>query len=194
MKNLIILVALIPLVMAGCKKKNTSSSNATEEQAKPSSELVLMTFSKSSCYGRCPAYVATIMPDGKIDFNSRANTPVVGSYTFQADVSFVEEVMSRANDINFFELEDKYDNEYVTDLPATVLTIEMTDKKKGVIARHEVPAQVTEFYTYIHEEIMKLAEERKKIDPTSISGESGAKKELPKAKEAHPYKRGEGKL
>lgn len=166
MKKLILLLSIIGLIFTvACKKKDANSSVESKLEIKtPKEELALMIFSKSSCYGKCPTYTATITPEGVVDFNSRGNTPVIGIHTLQAREGFVDEVMERANNIKFYDLQDKYDSEYVTDIPSTTLKIETTERSKSVYSRYKSPEEVKEFYNFIHDELMLLAEVKNKVE------------------------------
>lgn len=158
----IALILMITLAIMGCKKKNTSASNKEENNAKTEisndEALVMITFAKSSCFGECPTYTATIMPDGSIDYNGRKFMPLIGSHLIQANKKFAQSILGKANEIGFFNLQDKYDNDKLMDVPSTTLTIETTTNNKTVYARYQTPKELDELNTYIHDEIYRMAE------------------------------------
>ena len=171
MKKVLLVLGAVSLLLAvSCKKKNTDSSVESKVEVKEEKEeLALIVFSKSACFGKCPTYVATITPEGVIDLNARANMPLQGAHTLKAREGFIEEIMERANKMKFYELKDKYDNEYVTDIPGTTLKIETTDRSKSVYARYEIPEDVLALNKFIHDEIMLLAEKQKDLKDAKLN-------------------------
>ena len=50
-----------------------------------------------------------------------------------------------ATEISYFEMQDEYDNENVTDLPETITSIVMGGKRKSVRKRYQFPASLNAF-------------------------------------------------
>lgn len=168
MKKIVIALITIGLFATACKKAPVATSTSNEQTTKSENDLVLITFAKSPCFGTCPYYSATILPDGTVNFNGIKHTDLIGEHKLKASSSFAEEVYKRAKEINFFELNDEYDNKSVMDIPATTLTIQTKDVNKAVMARWETPKELGELNEYVHTEILRLvkskkAESKKKI-------------------------------
>lgn len=160
----ILLISLAFLTFLACKKKdvdNSGEDKVAEKKVVKTGKLEIITFSKSSCYGTCPAYTATITEEGDIDFNGRAHTPLIGSHMLKTNDQFLENVMRKAEEIKFFSLNDKYDNKFVTDIPSTTLKIQTNKNDKSIYSRYETPKGLVELNNFIHEEIMRLVEVEK---------------------------------
>ena len=190
MKKLIFIGLGAALLFASCKKKdvsNSSDSNKVESKEElnvVSENVTLIQFSKSSCYGKCPTYSFTLTPEGLMAYNGVANVPLIGEHKIKANANFASSILERALAINYFELKEKYDNQYVTDIPSTTLSIE-TDKRSGkTYARHEIPTDLLELNDYIHEEVMNLTQAiaRIKKEPRIITVDPGDLKQRPEKK------------
>lgn len=193
MKKLLYIMLASSVILTACKKKTISSSDKVketevEEVVDVNEKVTLIQFSKSACYGKCPTYTVTLTPDGKMDYNGIANMPLLGSHIIKANSSFAKDILDRANSVNFFEFNDKYDNQYVTDIPSTTLNIETNQRKKTTYARHEIPSELMGLNTYVHEEIMKIVEmvSDSKKEPRVIEGINPGKiKQIPEKRILH---------
>ena len=61
----------------------------------------------------------------------------------------MKEIMSKLNDLDFFNLKDKYDI-MITDIPSTIITVYKNNKQKRVIARAKIPQKLIDFNNLIH--------------------------------------------
>jgi hypothetical protein len=89
---------------------------------------------RTMCFGSCPDYSLTITSDGKVTFEGRHYTKVIGTKTTTIDKVKMAELAIEVQKADFFGLLDEYD-EYsamVTDNPTYTLSIQMGGKSKTV--------------------------------------------------------------
>ena len=110
----------------------------------------------SSCFGKCPQYNATIMPDGRVSLKAIANVSILGTRILKFKPEVINKIMTDLDNVNFFELDSVYDNQYVMDIPQTSLTVTSNFGEKSVMSRYDAPQDLIIFYKYIHTELMVL--------------------------------------
>lgn len=98
---------------------------------------------RTFCFGRCPVYKMKIYADGSVEYEGIQNMVITGKYTTILDKSQMNAFLKKAEEIKFYELEDRYDDEMVTDLPSTTLTV-IDDKGelKTVFCRYQFPKRI----------------------------------------------------
>lgn len=106
MKNLKYLSLLIILILG------VASVNAQESEAN-----VAITLERTPCFGACPVYTVTILDDGTVNYNGTNFVEVTGEQTTQIDPATVALMVQAFEDAGFFEWNEAYDTQTVTDLP-----------------------------------------------------------------------------
>ena len=76
--------------------------------------------SHGGCYGTCPVYTATIMPDGSVHYHGKAFTTLLGKHDGRVPAWQFAELAKRIHDAKLETYRDRYASS-VTDL-ATVVT------------------------------------------------------------------------
>lgn len=93
---------------------------------------------RTMCFGSCPAYNLEFRGDGTAQYEGFANVEKIGVYRAKVDEADLLFMMNEFNKINFFELNDIYDDR-VTDIPTYTVKYQLGDKKKTVIDRFGPP-------------------------------------------------------
>jgi hypothetical protein len=103
----------------------------------------------------CPIFELTVMKDGRAFYLGKNHVDRIGR--FQAMVSYtdVQQVLSKAKEIGYFELKAEYDNESVHDLPDIITGVAHEGKLHRVRNRYKGPAALRMLYTELDSLIEK---------------------------------------
>ena len=126
----------------------TEPVSTTTSSTLPVKESLLLSLERTPCFGKCPTYKYTILTTGKIIYNGSQNTKNIGSYTAQLNKSQLEEIKNQIKILDAFSLQDKYDAK-VTDIPSTILVINIDGKKKKIYDRHGAPEKLKQFEKFV---------------------------------------------
>lgn len=148
------------LCLLGCKQDDSDSASFPAIDHKD----LLITLERSGCYGSCPAYKLTIAGDGRVVFESRAQSGnvtsmrpstappeggvlVPGRHEVRVAPSTIDALIDRFRRAQFFSLKDQY-RAQVTDSPTVVLSIDTGHGRKRVLdyvgEEAGMPASVSE--------------------------------------------------
>lgn len=162
MPTLIIAAALLAFA-GGCKSKEKvpdASENVatTMEQGDPAKEVIreaaeypaattnmegdsiFFSIERTACFGSCPTYKLTILQDGSATYQGRRFAAREGRYTGQVDAATMYALKAAADSLDFYKLEDKYDQP-VTDLPSVIIRVHADERDKQVIGRVGSPEE-----------------------------------------------------
>lgn len=128
MKTLVLLIAVI-LTATSCKTKK----EATQTDSKP-----IITFQKTSCYGKCPVYSLEIFANGKIKFKGEKNIDKIGNYNKTISKKEIEKLKESFISAGFFDLKDEYTSKK-TDLPTTFIAFENKGQYKKIKDYSDAP-------------------------------------------------------
>ena len=92
---------------------------------------VKIEFSRTECYGRCPACSVTIRGDGSVHFSGQRYVLIPGDHETHIAPDAVMELVRQFERTRFFAAGDKYIAE-VTDNPTYTLTLTVAGKSKTV--------------------------------------------------------------
>lgn len=168
MKKALFFTILIGLLAACASKKsttnpdttNTSSNSSTEHQivfqdVQPGDSL-FASIAKSYCFGKCPVFTLHIYNSGYAVYNGTANVNLMGRHTTRLTKEQMVYLIDKANEINYFELKDVYDNEGVTDIPSTTTSIVINGQRKSVKKRFDFPKSLLTFEAAFDDLIKRL--------------------------------------
>ena len=166
MKQLIYI--FLTLSFFACKNSNTTSTSAKSEEIVLNSDEPVLIFKKTGCYGTCPMYDVVVYGNGNMSYTGKRFVKLVGTRDdLKMSTEFVKEVLSKAKEIKFFEMQDVYDQK-ITDLPSTYTTIIDGTTSKKVTARAGIPAELKDFNQWIHLEIMKIVDKETPSDINKV--------------------------
>lgn len=142
------------LALAACNKNNAQSTSQKENNKSAEANLPVIEFRRTPCFGACPIYNAQITRDGNITYEGINFVTKTGKFTAKTDVVLVEDLLSRADNINFWQLDSLYATG-ATDFPSQVLTIRKDGKKKTISSEGEGPAELQNLMRSVDEVIME---------------------------------------
>lgn len=145
--SIIILVA----VAYGCTPKINTGHSTTPLR-------VSVALQKTMCFGTCPSYSFESLSDGRATLTvGRFAEDVIGrgldkgNYTGTLDLESLDQIVLKARALDYFSLNEKYDDPMLMDLPATISTIE----GHYVYNRYNGP-NLEELYTLIERTMSKV--------------------------------------
>lgn len=165
MRFILLLPILISLSVS-CKSKKIQSKvvkkEAVEvvekestpfiEQAKKDlPDSLVVRLQRTACFGRCPIYTLSFYKDGTAIFKGEKWVEKEGLYKGRVTESNLNNIISKAKEIGFYEMDNQYDSEYVTDLPSTITTLKGESGFKVVANRYEGPELLYELEKLIDE-------------------------------------------
>ncbi|MFT6716344.1 MAG: hypothetical protein ACJA0Q_000980 [Saprospiraceae bacterium] len=156
MKKVIVgmLVMMLMVACSSTKEVANNSNSITEETVTKTNEVKkveLLTFKRTSCFGRCPVYDLKIYSDKTCEVDGKLFFIVEGIHQGALTQSQYDDVLKRIKDINYFELKDVYDDPFVQDIPASYVSVQLDGKAKSIKSRYNSPKELTIFLTYLHE-------------------------------------------
>ena len=148
-----LLAITLALTIPACAQKaNTKKAAAEAQTATP-----VLTFERTPCFGRCPAYRAQVFADGRVAYTGHKDVRVLGEKEFQLSAAAVAEMQRQAKAIHFEKLQDKY-SQYTTDLPSTIVAVLQPDGQlKTVVVEEGAPDELMGFLNYLRGQFDPLA-------------------------------------
>lgn len=147
------LLIAVPLLFISCKqtiKKNSQSKSEITE---------VLTLEKTECFGQCPIYKFSIYSDLTCKISPTRFAIVKSLSQSTVSQSEIDEILEFAKQIKFWSLEDEYDNKSVSDLPATILTINNNNQSKTIRSRANIPILLGK----LNKKVSDIAENREWI-------------------------------
>lgn len=163
----ILLTTLILLFYFDCNsvKNNNSTGNNLQNQFVTDKlpEDLLITLTRSLCYGTCPAYTLSVKSDGSVLFEGEKFTKTVGKAEAKISGEKVRQLMKEFEDADYLNLNGKYDNQncyQVTDNPSAITSIQIRGKQKSIDHYRGCKQGTDDF----EKELAKLTQLENKID------------------------------
>jgi hypothetical protein len=117
---------------------------------------VMITLTRSMCFGFCPAYSVTINGDGEVVYVGERHVNVTGERRARISQAEVRSLLRRFDEIGFDELRDEY-RAHVTDLPTYTITLERNGRRKTVVDYGGVDAGMPRALRALQDEIDRAA-------------------------------------
>jgi hypothetical protein len=93
----------------------------------------LATLERTACFGPCPVYSVALFEDGTMVYTGIANVDNIGVYTFEADPLAVESIAQRADIFGYFDWQDAYDTQVMTDQETVITSVRWEDQSKRIV-------------------------------------------------------------
>ena len=145
---LFVIVFISTLVSCKPQEKKTTTTTAVEDTT------VFLKMQRTPCYGKCPSYVVEIFNNGKVSYLGKMFVDYVGQHEANLSKSEVDLIKTKINEINFFELKDKYDSP-ATDIPSTIFEVTLNKQFKKITNRHNGPPELKELEKLVEEIVYK---------------------------------------
>lgn len=152
--RIILFIISISVVFASCAKhKNAPQAQVISQVIEPTevSEVndTMLYYSRGACFGMCPIFELTVMKDGRAVYLGKNHVDRIGRYQAMVSYTDVQQVLSKANEIGYFDLKEVYDNENVHDLPNIITGIAHEGHLHRVRNRYKGPAALRNLYTQL---------------------------------------------
>ncbi len=135
-----LLLVFLVLFACGSSKKGTEIKEINKE--------LIISLERTPCYGTCPIYKIKIFSDGSAFYHGERFVEKIGNYEFSVSKETLNYILKKADEIGFFELEDKY-TANITDLPKTITFIKNGKHKKRVVDYYGAPKILKEFESLV---------------------------------------------
>jgi hypothetical protein len=124
------------------ERKAQESKSAETNQLE---EIPVFSMQRGYCFGTCPVFDFKIYENGRATYTGTANVANVGNYAAENVLVLRDSILNAAENIGFIMLLDSYDNQFITDLPATTYSLKVDDRQKVVVCRFSCPEQLIDF-------------------------------------------------
>ncbi|WP_276134652.1 DUF6438 domain-containing protein [Polluticoccus soli] len=133
-KNILAIGALLVIVLTACaqQKKNTSSTTTqTTISNKQAKQLNYVGMERTACFGRCPAYLIELYPDGLVRYTSRNFTEYEGVYEKNIGAQKTQEIITDFKNYRVDTCRNNYEA-YIQDLPGIIYTFKFGTTEKRI--------------------------------------------------------------
>jgi len=103
------------------------------------SDSLLISYERSPCFGRCPVFKIKVYESGFTTYQGVNFVEYMGYFYTRIDAEKLQQIHAAITRSDFFNLEDRYDNEKITDLPSRIYQVDAMGMNKRIIARYEAP-------------------------------------------------------
>ncbi len=124
------------------------SKNRSEQKTKEVNKELIISLERTPCYGTCPIYKMEIFSDGSAFYHGERFVDKMGDFQFTVSKETINYILKRAEEIGFFEMEDKYTGN-ITDLPKTITFIKSEKAEKKIIDYYNAPKILKEFESLV---------------------------------------------
>jgi hypothetical protein len=150
--KLLFATMLVAFIGWGCNSSQEVVGGQTEEIA---SENFYMRIERTPCFGACPTDILVIQ-NRELTYEGIRHVDRQGKYTATLTEAQFDALRQKFDALNFFEFEDKYDAG-VSDLPSTIIEVNINDSTKQVINRYMGPRELKSFEIWVFSYVDKLS-------------------------------------
>lgn len=141
----IISLLIFSVISTGTVPQSNQNTQEQEvQQPLPTKESLLLTLERTPCFGKCPTYKYSIYTTGRVIYNGVENVKNIGTYKAQLTKAQIEKIKNNIESAKIFSLKNKYDSQ-ITDIPSTLLVINIDGQKKKIYDRYGAPEELTKF-------------------------------------------------
>jgi hypothetical protein len=114
------------------------SAQASSPKTAAHAAITSIKIERTPCFGRCPVYKASLLPDGTVQYFGERFVPKLGNWRAKIGDSDFKRLSRLSEKLGFFNLKNNYSRP-VTDLPTTIITITRGTKVKSVSCYGQEP-------------------------------------------------------
>ncbi|MBI3260666.1 MAG: hypothetical protein HYZ54_14500 [Ignavibacteriae bacterium] len=118
-----VFVLLITISLFSC-----SHTKTVKDGRDFSNDTVML--QRTICYGQCPAYKIAVLGSGKVEFEGFKFSKTQGKVSVDIPLDSAKTLISEIEQSDFFSWKDEYNNQDVTDLASTFVTVVLSGNKK----------------------------------------------------------------
>jgi hypothetical protein len=154
-KNFLTVTLLVTLstLFVSCSKPNGEDKFGISKNAKAAVYI-----RKTPCYGKCPAYEATLYGNGQVLYNGKSNVELLGRYLFTLPVKTINNIQNQARRAGYHKLNKEY--MVNPDLPSVITTITYDGKTSTIEVQGNAPDRLKDLLVFIDQEVMTMTKEQ----------------------------------
>ena len=150
--KLLISTLLVAFIGWGCNPSQEVTGGQKDESAQ---DNFYMRIERTPCFGACPTDVLLIQ-NNELTYEGIRHVDRIGKFTATLTDAQLDALRQRFDALNFYEFEDKYDAG-VSDLPSTIIEVNINDSTKQVINRYMGPRELKSFEIWVFSYVDKLS-------------------------------------
>ena len=142
----IIILMVVAVITIDCTQSQTPTPGNLDE--------VVITLERTVCFGACPEYKLTIYGNGSVVYEGKRFVRIEGKRTITIGEVKVRQLLSEFKNIDYFSLNDSYEEFMATDMPSAFTSLTVDGKTKTVRHYHgdfSAPKELTELEDRIDE-------------------------------------------
>ena len=160
--------AVFLTILAGILGGLSSCSSRTQANTSQGNDSLVAYLERTPCFGRCPWYTIHVYKSGFAVYEGKRDAPRTGKFSARISQQQLESIGKKATELGFFELQDEYRNERLTDFPTVYVEVRYKGKRKA-ITHYDAnpPAALTAMEDYI-DKVFENTDWQKLPDPKQM--------------------------
>lgn len=155
MRALLTITFILSLIAVACSSaKKSQQSNFIS--AKSEDKVEVLYFQKTSCNGRCPAYVFKLYSDLTCEIDAKVFFIVEGRNSGRISINEYEALLKKMETPDFNQYNDSYNDTLLQDVPATIVGFNHKGKTKKITCVVRTPDSLMKLNSEIEEMIKKV--------------------------------------
>lgn len=113
-------------------------------KADPETPDTVIMLQKTSCYGKCPVFIATILSNGTMNYTGKRNVEKVGHYTAKIPKLEIRKIDRELMRVNILKFADHYplDRQDIVDISNTIIYTQFDGENKRIFINHGAPDEL----------------------------------------------------
>ena len=116
---------------------------------------LLISFQRTSCFGKCPVFKIEIFKDGIARYSGKAFTKRMNVHEAVVDDLTIQKIQKKAAEIKYFELQNTYPQGelQISDLPHIISYIRTENTGKLINNAYDAPKELIDFERWLENEL-----------------------------------------
>jgi hypothetical protein len=123
-----VIILINTIALASCRSNKKTTATVQEQ---PADSLVAY-LERTPCFGKCPYYSIRVYRSGYTLYEGKRDVEKTGRYYTWLSKDEVESIGKKAEELNYFSLNDEYRNPHLTDFPTIYSEVRYNGKKKKI--------------------------------------------------------------
>lgn len=145
-----LIIALCAVFLVACASTN---KGGTEEVVQEPVDSVFAFIKRTPCYGTCPVYEITVYESGYAVYHAERFLDSLGKFEGWLTRQQIDSIKAYAKQVEYFSLDDVYDDMYVTDVPSTRTRMRFDGKDKSIRNRYKSPRKLASFEKFLDDKL-----------------------------------------
>ena len=121
------------------------------DPAEAPAAYVVASIRRTSCYGNCPAYEATLLSDGTATYVGKHNVPKIGTFQARVDAAMMDKLRTAIFSHHYLDLNEEYPTtgRTISDFPTTYTAVQLDGHRHAVKNNHDAPEALRDFEGFL---------------------------------------------